>query len=352
MTQPAQTANRQSAVVQNAGTPSVLQALVNERTIGSTTPSVGPADVNPYGLTVAPSTAGDLTAGDLVVCDFNDPQNVQGTGTVIVALHPVVGARPRFIANNEELFGCNALALAPNDTIWAAAFSDNDNPIFSAGGALITPLDQFTWHHPFGEAFAPLRAGDPDDPAAFYISNAGDGSLVRVTFGAKFTFTTIATGFPVNHGVPGSILGPSGLSYDATLDRLYIVDGTFNTLYEINQVSDVGANGIAVSGAQGLLFSGSAANHAHVVFHGAPLNGPISSALLPGGNIAVGNTLDPNGKNLIIEISPGGSVLDVRNVDNGAAGAIFGMVATGNSPLDAKLYFNDDNNNVVDVLTH
>ena len=44
--------------------------------------------LNPYGLTVAPTTDGDFTAGDLVVCNFNAKSNVQGTGFTIVALHP------------------------------------------------------------------------------------------------------------------------------------------------------------------------------------------------------------------------------------------------------------------------
>jgi len=43
-------------------------------------------------------------------------------------------------------------------------------------------------------------------------------------------------------------------------------------------------------------------------------------------------------------------VLDVRNVDTGAAGAIFGMVATGTNARNTKLYFNDDNANNLQVL--
>ena len=127
-----------------------------------------------------------------------------------------------------------------------------------------------------------------------------------------------------------------------------MVDGTNNALYAIDNVSRVTANGVAV---EGLTFSGPFAANAHVIFSGPPLNGPISSAILPGGNIAVGNTLDPNGQNLIVEISPTGHVLDVKNVDKGAGGAIFGMVATGTSAASTKLYFNDDNDNTVKVLS-
>ena len=320
---------------------SVLTTLNTEQTIGSTSPST-PGDLNPYGLDIAKTTAGNITAGDLVVCDFNNPGNVQGTGTEIVSLHPVVGSTPTLIAKDNTLTGCNALATAPNGNIWAAAFAANDNPIFTPSGTLVTTLSAGPWHHPFGEAFAP--------PNVFYVSNAQDGSLVRVTVmpGPAFTFTTIATGFPVNGGQPGSILAPSGLNYQSTGDILYVVDGTNNTLYAIDGVSKVPANGIQISGAS---CSGTSASNLHVIFSGPPLNGPISSAILPGGNIAVGNTLDPDGQNLMVEVSPTGHLLHVKNVDTGPAGAIFGMVATGTSAASTKLYFNDDNDNTVKVLS-
>ncbi|MBV8530231.1 MAG: hypothetical protein JO104_02855, partial [Candidatus Eremiobacteraeota bacterium] len=98
--------------------------------------------------------------------------------------------------------------------------------------------------------------------------------------------------------------------------------------------------------------AGPDASKAHLVYAGAPLNGPISSALLYNGNIVVGNTLDPAGKNLMVELSSTGALLDVRNVDGGAAGAIFGIAATGTSLANTRIFFNDDNTNQVKVLEH
>jgi hypothetical protein len=158
----------------------------------------------------------------------------------------------------------------------------------------------------------------------------------------------IATGFAINHGKPGSILGPSGLSYNAKNDTLYVVDGANNTLVALAAVSSIPAGGVVV-GASGGTFTGPSASSASLVFSGKPLNGPISSALLPNGNLVLGNTLDPSGKNLMVEISKAGKLLDVLNVDKGASGSIFGMVATG-TPANTKLYFNDDNNNNLQVL--
>ena len=340
------------------GSQSVLNTLATEETIGSTSPDT-PHDVNPYGLDIAKVTAGKIAAGDLIVCDFNNPGNVQGTGTEIVTLHPQVGATPQLLVKDHTLMGCNALAAAPTGSIWAAAFKANDNPIVKSDGTILTAFTNGPWNHPFGETFAPPL--NQNSVPEFYVSNAGDGSIVRVSVIASqnilqpctlatctFEFTVIARNFPVNHGKPGSILAPSGLNYQPNGDRLYIVDGTNNALYAIDNVSNVGTDGIEVNG---LTFSGPDAASAHVIFSGAPLNGPISSALLFNGNIVLGNTLDPDGKNLMVEISPTGSLLAVKNVDTGAAGALFGMVVTGTSAATTKLYFNDDNDNTVKVLS-
>jgi hypothetical protein len=150
---------------------SVLKRLDDIKTIGSTIPGNG--DQNPYGLDVAKADAGKLERGDLVVCNFNDSANVQGTGTTIISLHPHPGASPQLIAQDPSLLGCDALALGPTDVIWTAAFAANDNPIFSPSGALLTTLSSGPWHGPFGQTFAP-HAG-PFGSAAFYASNAGNG---------------------------------------------------------------------------------------------------------------------------------------------------------------------------------
>ncbi len=327
---------------------SVLRRLDDQKTIGSTVPANG--DQNPYGLDVAKATAGKIQRGDLVVCNFNDSANVQGTGTTIVALHPHPGSTSLLVAQDPSLLGCTEVALSPNDVIWASAFAANDNPLVSPGGVVLTTLPGGPWHGPFGQTFAPHAT--PFGSASFYESNASDGSIVRINInpGPTFTFDVIATGFPVNNGVPGSILGPSGLQYDEKHDRLYIVDGTNNALYAFRHVSTIPAGGITISGG-GTTFSGPFHRRVRLIFSGAPLNGPISSALFSNGHLALGNTLDPNGKNLMVEIAPCGRVLDVKNVDTGVAGAIFGMVATGRDLDDTKLYFNDDNANAVEVLT-
>ncbi len=45
-------------------------------------PTVG--DLNPYGIVVVPESTGNLVEGGVLVSNFNDAANAQGTGTTIV----------------------------------------------------------------------------------------------------------------------------------------------------------------------------------------------------------------------------------------------------------------------------
>jgi hypothetical protein len=324
---------------------SVLKQLDKQAVIGST---VDPANgsQNPYGLTVAPLTAGKLTKGDLVACNFNAKSNVQGTGESIVALHPVPKSKPIHVSSIESLDGCDALALDLDDTIWASVMVANDNPVIDSTGKLIANIKGKPFSQPWGQVLAHHKSY-----SAFYETNAGNGDVIRINLGSKFTYDVIATGFPVNHGKPGTALAPSGLTYDPKIDTLYFADGMNNTVVAFKNVSKIPKGGIKAID-NGMKFTGPSKADARIVLAGKPLNGPISMALLPTGNLVVGNTLDATGKNLLIEVSTAGEVLDALNVDKGTAGAIFGIVATGTSGADTRVYFNDDNDNSVHVLEH
>lgn len=322
---------------------SVLKQLDKQDVIGSTVDPVNGAQ-NPYGLTVAPDTAGAFTKGDLVICNFNAKSNVQGTGRSIVALHPDPGSMPMHVSAIKDIKGCDALALGPGDIIWAAVMVANDNPVLDPNGKLISNISGKPFDQPWGQVFVEHRG-----VTYFYASNAGTGTIVRIKVGAKFTSEVIASGFPVNHGKPGTALAPSGLSYDRKIDTLYFADGMNNTIVAFKNLSNIPKNGIKAKH-NGQDFAGTASDDARIVFSGKPLNGPISTALLPNGNIIAGNTLDPNGKNLLVEISSTGKLLDVLNVDKGAAGALFGLAVTGKNLADVKVYFNDDNHNRVERL--
>jgi hypothetical protein len=329
----------------SVGGGSVTRTLHTIAMIGSAVDAQN-GDQNPYGLAIAPSTNGAITQGDLVICNFNDNLNIQGLGTTIEVLHPIAGSQPQRLVQDERLTGCASLALGPSDDPWASAFIANDEPIYDSSGNFESALSGNDFAQPWGQMFSATKG--PFGIAAFYESNAGDGSIVRIAITAKGRFVPeeIATGFSVNHGVPGTALAPSGLSYNPENDTLYIVDGNVNQVVAFHHVSEIPRHGIVVKGDH---FGGIAAKAASVVYSGSPLAAPISAALLFNGNLVVGNTSN----NRLVEIDPSAhKVVNTVNLDSGAPGALFGIAVAGNSAANTQIFFNDDNANAVWVLQH
>src|SRR5215475_10179075 len=63
-----------------------MSTLHHVDTLTSTVPFNG--DVNPYGVAVVPVTTGALVANNILVSNFNNSSNLQGTGTTIVQVSP------------------------------------------------------------------------------------------------------------------------------------------------------------------------------------------------------------------------------------------------------------------------
>ncbi len=345
---------------------SILNSLAVARiaTIGSTVDPIERGG-NPYGLALAPVSAGLISAGDLIVCNFNDgASNTEGMGTTIVGLHPTAGAQPYRIAQSAALAGCDALALLPDDSVVAAAFSANEDVLVSPAGFITNPFGTDAFAGPWGAVYAP---GSGQNPSALYVSNV-DGSVDRIVLAgdSQVGFAKIVTGF-CGSGQPGAIFAPAGLTYDPAIDALYIVDTSSNSVVAIANVSTIPAGGVVVDGQCAAVaapptptpsFTGPAASAVRVLAHGAPLISPLSATLLPDGDLLVANAdINLGGgdmPNLVSEISPalpGGFVGQAVQLDAGSPGALFGILATQDAQGNPLVYFNDDNSNSVMVLT-
>jgi len=359
-------------------TPNLLTALAPTgaiTTVGSTV-DPGNGDQNPYGLVVAPATAGLITKGDLVVCNFNNATNnstnpptgnVQGTGTTIIGLHPAAGSAPYRIAQSADLQGCNALTMLPDDSISAAGWMSNMNPLVSAGGSVAAPFASDTFVGTWGEAYVAATA---TQPAAIYVSNAPGGAVtaggtvdrISLNVDAQKSFTEIVTGI-CSGGAPGAIVGPAGLTYDPASDTLYVVATSSASVIAIAGVSSIQQDGVIVNGQCSTAtmptpvptFSGPSMTSARVIAHGAPFNTPLSTALLKNGDLVVGNadigiSTPSTTTNQLIEVSPvlpGGFVGQPLQIDSGMPGAIFGIAAAVDAQGNQVIYFNNDNNNAV-----
>ena len=342
--------------------PSILSTLHTFTTIGSTIDPIEGGG-NPYGLAIAPISAGLINAGDLIICNFNDSAtNTQGDGTTIVGLHPAAGSSPRRIAQSSSLEGCNALTMLPDDSISAAAFVANLNPLVAPTGVVNNPFSADTFQGPWGEAFAPAANGNP---AALYVSDASGGTIDRISLDGdvQTAFTEIAKGFCVS-GVPGAVFAPSGLTYDPSIDTLYVVDTSSYSVVAFANVTDIGQDGVVVEGncpspvatpSPVPTFSGPSTSSARVIAAGGAFNAPISAALLSDGDLIVGNgdINNPPMPNLLFEVSPAiGFVGNPEQLDtSGTPGALFGLATVVDGNGHQIIYFNDDNTNSVVSLT-
>ena len=375
----------------------ILDSLNTITTIGSTIdpdndPTIDPTGSggNPYGLAIAPISAGLITAGDLVVCNFNNgpnmvpgspPPNTQGQGTTLVGLHPMAsanpGGNPYHIAQSASLLGCSSLSLFADSSIAATAFSASMVPLVDPSGSISTPFAADSLGMPWGSAYAASAHGQPP---ALYVSNAA-GSINRITLdsanssNAQTGFAQVVSGFCVSGAVQGStdsLHAPSGLTYDPSNDTLYVVDTSSYSVVAIAHVSSVPANGITVNGGDCSAapptaiptFMGPSGASAMVIASpnspngGQQFNAPISAALLMNGNVVVGNadqdlTVNDAGtnENLLFEISPTKGIVGMKQLDAGAPGALFGIAARSDSKGNQVIYFNDDNDNTVKVLS-
>ncbi len=375
------------------GTP-ILGTLNTITTLGSTIDpnnnvAIDPtgSSTNPYGLAIAPVSAGPITAGDLVVCNFNNgpntvqgspAPNTQGQGTTVVGLHPVAsadgGGSPYHIAQSASLLGCSAVSMFADDSIASTAFSANIVSVAAPGGTVTSPFAADSLAKPWSSAYVPAASGQP---AALYVSIA-TGSINRITLdasNAQTAFAQIATGFCVSGAVMGStdsLHAPSGLTYDAKIDTLYVVDTSSYSVVAFAHVSGIAAAGITVNGGSCSAapptatptFSGPSMSSASVIAGpgsangGQQFNAPLSAALLLNGNLVVGNAdqdLTPNdagtNQNILFEISPTAGIVGSKQLDTGAPGALFGIAAASDGHGGQVIYFNDDNDNTVKTLT-
>jgi hypothetical protein len=346
-----------------AGT-SVLKTLTKKLVIGSTINPLN-GDRKPYGLTIATSSYKKIKKGNLYICDFNNKSNVAGAGTSIVTLAPAPGSKPQQWVHSTALLGCSGLTGDDSNDLWSANYSAKSVTEFNYNAALTTTNKGGSFVRPFGIGWG--TTGGEYPTAALWSSDASNGGIMldescSAGYCPAMPPVQIVKGFAVNNGKPGNILGPSGMAFDpnncAVVQKgkpcakgtLYVVDGANNTVVAINNALQLRSKDSIVVGATGKTFSGPDASWAKLIYAGSPLHGPVSVAVLYNGNIVVANTLDPKGKNLLIEISRTGQVLGTVNVDRGKGGAIVGLAATGTTLASTKLYFNDGNANNVQVL--
>jgi hypothetical protein len=324
--------------------------------IRSTVPGNG--DVNPYGVAVIPSSTGDLVQGNVLVSNFNDKGNVQGTGTTIVEITPF-GQKSVFAQINPNLPGCPGgvgltTALTALNSGWVIVGSvPTKGGAISGRGCLIVLNSSGQVEETFvgGLINGPwdMATVDQGNQAVLFVTNVLNGTVAakgKTVFGGTVvrlvvqippgslpfisSSMVIGSGFPEALNSTALVIGPTGAGL-----------GPNGVLY----VADTLANRIAAI--PDALNRGGSAGRGFTVSQGHHLNGELGLVIAPNGDILTVN----GGNGDLVEVTPFGAQIAVRLLDKTGSppgvGALFGLAVV---PGNDAVYYVDDDTNKLDLL--
>jgi hypothetical protein len=322
----------------------------------TTVPSNG--DVNPYGVAFVPATVatdGILQHNSILVSNFNDSNNLQGTGTTIVQITPQGQTTLFFQASQAGQQGLSAaLGILSNGIVVAGYLPSADGTSQTAGpggllfidrrGALLGALNNPKMlDGPWGMALNDSGAGF----AQVFVSNVENGSVTRLDLayapsGESVTvlgMTTIGSSFPFSGDPAAFEVGPSGLAYDAAHDTLFVSSEVDSSVYAI-----VGAGNLTSTAGAG----------ARVYQDLTHLHGPLDLALTPDSHLLVANSdgrnADPNQPSELVEFNLDGDFLSEFSLDANNGGA-FGLAIHNLGHGAIRVAAVDDNQNTLNMWT-
>jgi len=343
---------------------SVMLAALNAyagtiKTVASTIPGNG--DVNPYGVAVVPTTTGTLTAGNILVSNFNNVKNLQGTGTSIVQISPdgdvslFAQIDPKNLPSPCPGGVGLTTALVALKTGWVVVGSlpttNGKAPTAKAGCLLVLDSNGEVVETFFGSLVNgpwDMTAADFGSQVSLFVTNVlngtvsakgkvvNEGTVVRLNLtiseGAApnlDSITVIGSGFPERTDPAALVIGPTGVGLGQFNEVLYVADSLSNRIAAIVDPLDRNSsagNGITIS-------------------KGGALNDPLGLTVAPDGAIVT-----VNGNNgFAVVTTPFGQQLTKVLLDKMGSppgnGALFGLAVVGN-----ELYFVDDNENQLNVF--
>jgi hypothetical protein len=361
----------------------ILPALKTNTTLASTIPANG--DLNPYGVAQVKRTTGNLRAGHVLVSNFNDKDNFQGTGMTIVDIGPDGGMSLFAQLDPKTLPGScpggvgltTALVVLQRGWVIVGSLpTKNKGTIFTGPGCLIV-LDSMgnpkeTFYGSLINGPWDMTAWDGEQEAKLFVTNVLNGTVEaggKVVNGGTVTrlnlslsgkmpalesITIIGSGFPERTDMAALVIGPTGVGLRANCDGdrddcnhdrdpgdsddsdgsvLYVADTLNSRITVIDRA----------------LSRTSSAGTGRTLSSGGSLNGPLGLTVTPGGHILTVNS----GDGFITEISPHGVQLAKAQLDNTGgpppgAGALFGLTF---DPARGVIFV-DDAANTLNLLHH
>jgi DNA-binding beta-propeller fold protein YncE len=329
-------------------------ASLRDKTLASVVAPNG--DRNPFGIAVVPLTAGDLTAGNVLVADFSDQACTAGAGTTILQVNPTTGATSVFYQGS-PVAGPVGIAINPaNDGVWIGDYggatdgtATNDLLLSPSGQLKATYTDTTTGSAASFIGVWGQGVSSSAGTVSFYYGNSGNaatgtggGDVWRLTphpagpvngQPVNATYAQIASGqgeTPAG-GNAATAAGPQGFAFDAATGTLYETNDADNTLYAIPDAA-----------------TATAPVTARVVYRGPQLKSPENVAIDPvNGNLLVVNA----NSNRLVEITPAGDVVASRDLaKDQPAGALFGLATATDATGQPVLYYGNSDSNTLHEL--
>lgn len=322
------------------------------RTVSTVPPMPASQDGNPYGVAFVPREfligSGPLQHGDILVSNFNNSANLQGTGTTITRV-PRKGSPTLFFQGKAPLglttalgtlqYGFVVVGNGPTTDGSSATAMPGSLLVINSQGQQIQSITDATIQYPWDMALV-----DRGDWAIAFVTNALNGTVTRLKFhvyawGLKLeSAKVIASGY-VHRGDPVTLfVSPTGLVYDERRDVLYVASTGDNAVFVVHDAagrdSDAGLGDVVYQ------------DNAH-------LHGALGLAEATNGHLLVSNNdginPDLNQPSEIVEFTKEGEFVKEISVDPAQGGA-FGMAVRR---LDDKAIFAavDDNTNSLIIWT-
>ena len=346
-----------------------LEGIRRHTTLTSTVTENG--DLNPYAVIVAPVTAGKVMKDDVLVDNFNNLSNLQGTGTTIVGYRPDGRKTYLFTRLPQTIPQCpggigltTAMTMLKTGWVIVGSTPSTDGTTATKGDGCVLVLDPngklvAAWSGPtINDPWGNMAVVDNGGTATLFISMAGFGlpspSVVDRATGLPVvkrtatvlrlelsipdgkppvlvSQTVVGSGFAARAALDNFLLGPPGLALGPD-NTLYVTDGLDNVITAIPN-----ATTRTESGGTG-----------RVVTRDGLLSWPLAMAWSPEGHLLVCNGKDGR----LVEVDPtAGNQIYAQWINTDQAqsppgnGDLFGIAMTPD--MKGFYYVMDDTNTLM-----
>jgi DNA-binding beta-propeller fold protein YncE len=271
----------------------------------------------PNGLNI-----GILHSSDILVSNFNNSKNLQGTGTTIVSV-PAKGKATLFYHGPSGLGLSTALHVLKSGFVLVGNFPSTDGTcatakpgsilVISPWGKLVATISNKYIDGPWDSAII-----DKGNSATLFVANGLSGTVTRLELSwtsAKIVQSAVQIGSGYMHQCdPVTFVdAPTGLVYNPKTGSLYVASTADNKVFDLHDAATTDKD----EGTGQVLY----ADNTH-------LHGPLAMTMAPNGHLLVSNNdainPDPAHTSEIVEFTLAGHFVKQLSVDP-APGGSFGL---------------------------